>query len=36
VKPLIPFLAILFIGLTILVAFPAISSFLPTYLGMKY
>jgi len=36
VKPLIPFLAILFVGLTILVAFPGISSFLPNYLGMKY
>jgi tripartite ATP-independent transporter DctM subunit len=36
VKPLVPFLVILFIGLTILVAVPAISSFLPNYLGLKY
>jgi tripartite ATP-independent transporter DctM subunit len=36
VKPLLPFLAILFVGLTVLVAFPSISSFLPNMLGMKY
>jgi tripartite ATP-independent transporter DctM subunit len=36
VKPLTPFVVILFIGLTILVAFPAISSFLPRYLGLRY
>jgi tripartite ATP-independent transporter DctM subunit len=35
-KPLAPFIVILFIGLTILVAFPAISAFLPRYLGLKY
>jgi C4-dicarboxylate transporter, DctM subunit len=35
-KPLVPFIVILFIGLTILVAFPTISSFLPKYLGLKY
>ena len=35
-KPLAPFIVILFIGLTILVAFPTISSFLPNYLGLKY
>lgn len=35
-KPLLPFIAILFIGLTILVAFPAISHFLPRYLGLRY
>jgi tripartite ATP-independent transporter DctM subunit len=36
VKPLAPFVVILFIGLTILVAFPAISWFLPRYLGLRY
>jgi TRAP-type C4-dicarboxylate transport system permease large subunit len=35
-KPLAPFIFILFIGLTILVAFPTISSFLPHYLGLRY
>ncbi len=35
-KSLAPFVVILFIGLTILVAFPTISSFLPNYLGLKY
>lgn len=36
IKPLVPFVVILFIGLTILVAIPSISSFLPDYLGLKY
>lgn len=36
IKPLFPFVLILFFGLIILVAFPAISSILPDYLGLRY